>query len=195
MKNFSSYGQCEFDSHAFGRAKDNLSGIADALACRGGFGGLENNQTQQTEKVTNQQATVQGGTGNSVAIAVGGQDNTSNLEVNNYNADASIIDSVSNGLANLSALSESENAQSAETDNLTVQSLANELASIVANTVPQSVGAQAELLNGASPLDTSGENAGIATAGAKWDTFTDIAVVAGTVLTLFVFLRTKGKST
>lgn len=195
MKAFSNYGQSEFDGDNIGRRKDGLRGMADVTACRGGFGGLENNKTDQTENVKNEQVTVQGGSGSSTTVGVGGQDNTANLTVNNYNADASIITSVSNGLTQLAAIGESENAQNEETDNLTLQSVLQDFDALVANTVPQSAGAQAELLNGTSPLAGEATPANSFWSWISSDQIADVAVLLGTLLTVGVYLKTKGKST
>ena len=195
MKYFSTYAQSDFDSGDFRiyRRTGGLSGWELSLACRGGFGGLENAQTTQNEQETNEQVTIQGGSGNSTTVGVGGENNTANTTVNNYNADAGIIDAVSNGLATLAGQSESQAAQAEETDNLTVASLSNNLAAITANAAPQSAAAQQEINGGGSPL------AGTTGTASSWGGLTstdavNLAVIGGTVLTAIVFLRSRGRS-
>jgi hypothetical protein len=195
MKTFSTYAQNAFDSFDFtvSRRTGGLRGMELSLACRGGFGGLENAQTTQNEQVNNEQVSIQGGSGDSTTIGVGGQNNVANTTVNNYNADAGIIDAVSNGLATLAGQSESQAAQAEETDNLTVASLSNNLAAITANAAPQSAAAQQEIDGGSTPLGGS-------TATSGWSGFINsssvlnTAVIGGAVLTAIVFLRSRGKS-
>ena len=154
---------------------------------------MENAQTTQNEQVNNEQVSIQGGSGDSTTIGVGGQNNVANTTVNNYNADAGIIDAVSNGLATLAGQSESQAAQAEETDNLTVASLSNNLAAITANAAPQSAAAQQEIDGGSTPLGGS-------TATSGWSGFINsssvlnTAVIGGAVLTAIVFLRSRGKS-
>ena len=196
MKTFSTYAQNAFDSFDFtvSRRTGGLRGMELSLACRGGFGGLENAQTTQNEQVNNEQVSIQGGSGDSTTIGVGGQNNVANTTVNNYNADAGIIDAVSNGLATLAGQSEDQAAQAEETDNLTVAGLSSDLAAITANAAPQSAAAQAEIAGGASPLDNTPVTTGGFSGLVNSSTVVNLAVIGGALLTAIVFLRSRGKS-
>ncbi len=168
------------------------------LDCHGGFGGLENNKTQQTSNVYNQQVAVQGGSSGSIAVAIGGQNNTGNLTINAQNVDAGVVTALGNQLASLAGLAESQSAQTAQTDSLTTQALATDLGSIVGNFTPQSPAAQAELLAGTSPLG-SPSGTGTTASGSFWqwvssNQVADLAIVAGTLLSLLVYLRSKGRA-
>lgn len=160
-----------------------------------GFGGLENAQTTETENVTNNQVSVEGGSGGST-VGIGGENN--NVTLNEQSVDVPVIQAVTNSLATLAQLGQSESAQSEQYDNQTVNGLASDLAAITANAAPQSAAASNEILAGSSPL--AGAEPATSNQTGFWSNFNfsdetvNIAVVLGTVLSIWVFLKSRGKS-
>jgi hypothetical protein len=166
------------------------------LHCQGSMGGLESSQTKETENVTNQQVTVAGGSGTgSTAVGVGGNGNTANVNVTNYNADADIISTVTNSLTGLAELGQSESAQATAYSDQTTNTLAQDLAAITANASPQTAAASQEILAGTSPLGAEPGNGNSSwVSGLLNDpTLVDFTVIAGTLVSVWAFLRTRGK--
>src|SRR5579863_9664378 len=99
-----------FESFDFVRPREKRGSgfVSRLLDCHGDFAGLSSSKTNTTTNVTNQQVTTQGGTGQgSVALGFGAESRNNTVTVVNNNADAGIISTVTDSLAQLATLGQS----------------------------------------------------------------------------------------
>jgi hypothetical protein len=162
-------------------------GVSDRFVCRKSFGGLEST-TASTKVNTNQnQVSVQGGGAGSYTAAAGGgntvaKKGTLNESVN-ISADPQVLADAENAVNNSTA---SAFQFGAETESISAANTGAADATI--NALAGQITGQASGIDPTTGLPTTN-----APAGFDWTKWVNIAFIGGTVISLAVYLRSRGK--